>query len=73
MNESSQAAENIQKTFDNVVVEPSGIISMVSDSFGLVDLKMIREFGFEVQRIYKHGSMIKINVSKQEVKKYEHG
>ena len=48
------------KTFSDVTIEPTlGEVYIVAESFGRVDLKTIRELGFEVQSIYqKNGKVV---------------
>ena len=56
----NKAVENIMKTFSDVTIEPTlGELYIVAESFGRVDLKTIRELGFEVQSIYqKNGKVV---------------
>jgi hypothetical protein len=56
----NKAVENITKAFDDVVITPTlETVSITADSFGSVDLKTIREYGFEVQSIYqKNGKVV---------------
>jgi uncharacterized protein YlzI (FlbEa/FlbD family) len=60
MTMNNQAVENIMKAFSDVTIEPMlGELYIVADSFGRVDLKTIRELGFEVQSIYqKNGKVV---------------
>ena len=44
----------LAKAFDDVAVEGVGNrLSVISTSFGIVDLKVIRKIGFEITSIYR--------------------
>ena len=63
----NKAVENITKAFDDVVITPTlETISITADSFGIVDLKAIREYGFEVQSIYQKNGKVVIDLREQE-------
>ena len=58
--------ESITKAFPDVTIEPTlGELYIVADSFGRVDLKTIRELGFEVQSIYQKNGKVVVYLDEQ--------
>lgn len=63
----NQAVENIMKAFSDVTISPSlQTIEIVADSFGVVDLKMIRESGFEIQSINQQDGKVVIHLMERD-------
>ena len=59
--------ENIMKAFSDVTIEPTlGELYIVADSFGRVDLKTIRELGFEVQSIHQKNGKVVVYLDEQD-------
>jgi uncharacterized protein YlzI (FlbEa/FlbD family) len=66
MKMNDKAVENIMKAFSDVTIEPTlGELYIVAESFGRVDLKTIRELGFEVQSIYQKNGKVVIYLDEQ--------
>lgn len=66
MKMNDKAVENIMKAFSDVTIEPTlGEVYIVAESFGRVDLKTIRELGFEVQSIYQKNGKVVIYLDEQ--------
>lgn len=62
----NQKLESITKAFPDVTIEPTlGELYIVADSFGRVDLKTIRELGFEVQSIYQKNGKVVVYLDEQ--------
>jgi uncharacterized protein YlzI (FlbEa/FlbD family) len=66
MKMNDKAVKNIMKAFSDVTIEPTlGELYIVAESFGRVDLKTIRELGFEVQSIYQKNGKVVIYLDEQ--------
>ena len=66
MKMNDKAVKNIMKAFSDVTIEPTlGEVYIVAESFGRVDLKTIRELGFEVQSIYQKNGKVVIYLDEQ--------
>ena len=62
----NRKVESITKAFPDVTIEPTlGELYIVADSFGRVDLKTIRELGFEVQSIYQKNGKVVVYLDEQ--------
>jgi hypothetical protein len=63
MTMNNKAVENIMKTFSDVTIEPSlQTVIIIAESFGVIDLKMIRESGFEIQSINQQDGKVVIHL-----------
>ena len=63
----NRKVEEITKAFSDVTIVPTlEELYIVADNFGKVDLKTIRELGFEVQSIYQKNGKVVIYLSEQE-------
>ena len=66
MTMNNRKVEEITKAFSDVTIVPTlEELYIVADSFGRVDLKTIRELGFEVQSIYQKNGKVVIYLSEQ--------
>ena len=67
MTMNNRKVEEITKAFSDVTIVPTlEELYIVADSFGKVDLKTIRELGFQVQSIYQKNGKVVIYLSEQE-------
>ena len=62
----NRKVEEITKAFPDVTIVPTlEELYIIADSFEKVDLKTIRELGFEVQSIYQKDGKVVIYLSEQ--------
>ena len=64
MTMNNRKVESITKAFSDMTIVPTlEELYIVADSFGKVDLKTIRELGFEVQSIYQKDGKVVVYLS----------